>query len=126
MHRLVGTELLLVHGVGWSWLTTVNVNARELGAAGVGLSCREALSSGDNVSVACWIVPLVVLSLFVDYLLASCLAGQFPAIAGWGPLQFPHLAGMCWQTVPGLDEQSTTQQICSFPSWGPAQIKQHG
>jgi len=64
--------------------------------------------------------------LFLSFFLAACLAGQFATVAGCGPPQAPHLAGMCLQAVPDLAGQSTTRQECSVPSWGPAHIKQHG
>ena len=60
--------------------------------------------------------------LFLSSFLASRLAGQFPIVAGCGPPQVPHLAGMCLQAVPGLVGQSTTRQTCSVPSCGPAHI----
>lgn len=40
--------------------------------------------------------------LFLSSFLAARLAGQFPTVAGCGPPQAPHLAGVCLQAVPGL------------------------
>ncbi|OJJ88654.1 uncharacterized protein ASPGLDRAFT_1499844 [Aspergillus glaucus CBS 516.65] len=87
--------------------------------AGSGLVVRWGLSAGRDI-----FLDSVV--LFLSSFLAACLAGQFPTVAGCGPPQVPHLAGVCLQAVPGLTGQSTTRQTCSVPSWGPMHIKQHG
>ena len=97
----------------------MKVNPGELGLAGSGLVSCWGLSTGTTIFLDS---VFFLLSSF----LAACLAGQFPAVAGCGPLQMPHLAGVCLQALPGLAGQSTTRQTCSVPSWGPAHIKQHG
>ena len=94
-------------------MTTLKANPGELRIAG------PCLSAG-------WDMSLDSTVLFLSSFLTARLAGQFPTVAGCGPPQVPHLAGMCLQAVPGLAGQSTTRQICSVPSWGPAHIKQHG
>ena len=110
---LLGAELLRCCDWCRPRLTTLKANPGELRIAG------PCLSAG-------WDMSLDSTVLFLSSFLTARLAGQFPTVAGCGPPQVPHLAGMCLQAVPGLAGQSTTRQICSVPSWGPAHIKQHG